>query len=803
MTDAQTIRLPVRGMECAACAAGIERQLSKEPRVLSASVNYLSGQATVRFTGSDDPSRFIRAVRDAGYDVRTETIRFPLATTVRNPEEEVAAIAGSAGARIEGSSVVVEYVESLADPSELSRLLIESGIVDPPSGRPVSGDDSALAQERQQHVRDLKRRSLASSLLTLPVLVLSMAHGALDFPGIRTVLLVLTTPVVIWGGWSFFAGAWSALRHGTSNMNSLVALGVGAAYIYSVVATVAPGWIATVGQEPHVYFEAAAVIVTLILVGRLLEARATDETGAAIERLLSLQVPTARVQRGNDTEEIPIDRVRRRDRVVVRPGERIPADGVILDGDSAVDESMITGEPLPVDKGPGDTVVGGTINTFGAFVAEVSRVGRESTLQQIVRMTREAQSGKAPIQRLADRVSAVFVPVVLLLAIGTFVVWLTFGPEPQLTYALLTCVSVLIIACPCALGLATPTAIMVSSGKAAGRGILFKGAESIERLCKVDTVVLDKTGTLTEGAPSLNGIHSLPHWSEDDLLRLAASAETRSEHPIGAAIVAGAEVRGITLTEPTSFRSRTGRGIEATVEGHSVVIGNEALTSTSGDATVNVPAATGSTLVYVSIDGSPAGILTVSDQLRPTSKSAVEQLQHLGLRVALLTGDAASTAHTVAGEVGIELVEAGALPADKVHFIRRFQAAGQVVAMVGDGINDAPALAQADVGIAIGAGTDIAAEVGDVILMRSDLRAVAEAFRLSQRTMRTIRQNLFFAFVYNVTGIPIAGGALFPVFGILLSPIIASAAMALSSVSVVTNSLRLRRNSFQQLRATK
>ena len=790
-------------MECAACAAGIERRLSQEPGVLSVAVNYLSGEAAVRFTGSGDVSRFIRAVRDGGYDVRTETIRFPLTKSVRNPEEVVAAIAGSASARIEDASVVVEYVESLADPFELRRMLIESGLVDPPTDRPGSGNGNPLARERQQHIRNLKHRSLASSLLTLPVLVLSMAHGALEFPGIRYVLFALTTPVVMWGGRPFFAGAWSALRHGTSNMNSLVALGVGTAYVYSAVATIVPGWIATAGQEPHVYFEAAAVIVTLILVGRLLEARATGESGAAIERLLSLQVPTARVQRGNDTEEIPIDLVRQGDQVVVRPGERIPADGVILDGDSAVDESMITGEPLPVDKRPGDTVVGGTINTFGAFVAKVSRIGRESTLQQIVRMTREAQSGKAPIQRLADSVSAVFVPVVLLLAVATFVVWLTVGPEPRLTYALLTCVSVLIIACPCALGLATPTAIMVSTGKAAGRGILFKRAESIERLCKVDTVVLDKTGTLTEGAPSLEDVHSLKHWSDEDLLRLAASAETRSEHPIGAAIVAGAQLRGITLTEPTSFRSRTGRGIEATVEGHSVVIGNEALTSKNGDAPVNVTAATGSTLVYVSIDGSPAGILSVSDQLRPTSKSAVGQLQHLGLRVALITGDAATTALTVAQAVGIELVEAGAFPSDKVQLIRRLQGVGHVVAMVGDGINDAPALAQADVGIAIGAGSDIVTEVGDVILMRSDLRSVAEAFRLSQRTLRTIRQNLFFAFVYNVTGIPIAGGALFPVFGILLSPIVASAAMALSSISVVTNSLRLRRISFQQSRATK
>ncbi|MFB3132328.1 MAG: copper-translocating P-type ATPase, partial [Rhodothermales bacterium] len=656
----------------------------------------------------------------------------------------------------------------------------------------------SIQEERQAHYRALKRRFIIAALLSLPVLVISMAHGVLDFPGARWVLLALTTPVVVWAGRTFFTGAWRALRHHAADMNTLVALGVGSAYGYSLVATVFPGWFSSIGRMPDLYFEAAAVIVTLILMGRTLEARATGQTSAAIEKLLGLQAKTARVQRGGQTIEVPLAQVLLGDRVVVRPGEKIPVDGVLVEGASAVDESMITGEPLPVDKYENDTVVGGTINRTGAFVVEVTRIGAETTLQQIVRLVRQAQGRKAPIQRLADKVAGFFVPAVLLVALATFVVWFDVGPDPRLTQALLAFVTVLIIACPCALGLATPTAIMVATGKAASHGILIKGGDAIERIHDIDLVVLDKTGTITEGAPRLTDVLPTGGWSEEALLGLAASAETRSEHPIGEAIVAAAQERGVTFSDVEAFHSRTGLGIEARVGGHDVLIGNAAflrkhdLTPAAWPRVASALSEQGKTAVLVAIDGEPAGALAVADAVRPTSKAAVEALHELGVEVAMITGDAEATARAVARDVGIDYVAAGVLPGDKAEAIRRFQEQGRVVAMVGDGINDAPALAQADVGVAIGTGADVAIEASDVTLMRDDLGAVAEAFRLSRRTLRTIKQNLFFAFVYNVIGIPIAAGVLYPFFGILLSPILASGAMALSSVSVVTNSLRLR-----------
>ena len=548
---------------------------------------------------------------------------------------------------------------------------------------------------------------------------------------------------------------------------------------------------------PDVYFEAAAVIVTLILLGRLLEERAKGRTSAAIEKLIGLQAETARVIRNDETIEVPVADVRVGDRVLVRPGEKIPLDGEVLDGASAVDESMITGEPLPVDKGRGDTVVGATINRTGAFTFRVTRTGRDTTLQQIIRLVREAQGRKAPIQRLADRVAGVFVPVVLVIAVATFGLWLLFGPEPPLTYALLTAVSVLIIACPCALGLATPTAIMVATGRAAEKGILIKGGDAVERLRAVDVVVLDKTGTLTEGRPRLTDVVAVDGWTEDELLALAASAEARSEHPIGAAIVEAAQARKLSLSDVESFASQTGSGIEASVGGHDVRIGNAAFLNGSGTAAdlrlsgEDALARDGKTVVRVAVDGELAGLLAVSDAVRPTSEEAVRRLHERGVEVVMLTGDAEASAQAVARAVGIDRVEADIRPDRKAAVVSALQAEGRVVAMVGDGINDAPALAQADVGIAIGTGTDVAIEASDVTLLRDDLLAVADAFRLSERALRTIKQNLFFAFVYNIIGIPIAAGLLYPFFGVLLNPIVASGAMALSSVSVVTNSLRL------------
>ena len=800
------VNLPVEGMECAACAVRIERQLTKAPGVREASVNYATGEAAVRY----DPARggvttFVRAVEKAGYGVRTETLVLPLRPDAPAPSNEDLArlferTNGVLDAQIDDAPPVARltYVPVVADPAALAQTLERHGYTDTVDEADLDANRLSIQEEREAHYRALRRRFIIAALLSLPVLVISMAHGALDFPGARWVLLALTTPVVVWAGRTFFTGAWRAFRHHAADMNTLVALGVGSAYGYSVVATLFPAWFSSIGRMPDVYFEAAAVIVTLILMGRMLEARATGQTSAAIEKLLDLQAKTARIERGGQTVEIPLAQVQVGDRVVVRPGEKIPVDGVVVEGASAVDESMITGEPLPVDKHENDTVVGGTINRTGAFVVRVTRIGAETTLQQIVRLVREAQGRKAPIQRLADKVAGVFVPAVLLVAIATFVIWFDVGPDPRLTHALLAFVTVLIIACPCALGLATPTAIMVATGKAARSGILIKGGDAVERIRDVDLVVLDKTGTLTEGAPRLTDIVPINGWSEDALLGLAASAETRSEHPIGEAIVAAAQGRGVALSAVESFHSQTGLGIEARIDGHDVLLGNAAflhkrdLPLETWDRIPSALSEQGKTAVLVAIDGQPAGALAVADAVRPTSKAAVAALHDLGIEVAMVTGDAEASARAVARTVGIDHVAAGVLPGDKAEAIRRFQAEGRVVAMVGDGINDAPALAQADIGVAIGTGTDIAIEASDVTLMRDDLGAVAEAFRLSRRTLRTIKQNLFFAFVYNVIGIPIAAGVLYPFFGILLSPIIASGAMALSSVSVVTNSLRLR-----------
>ncbi len=806
---AERVALPVEGMECAACAVRIEKQLGKQQGVRSASVNYATGEALVEYDAAEvGVGSLAAAVEKTGYGVRTEALTSPLDRAdgrVPSADEVATSLARTNGflradvdAEADPPVGAIRYVPGVADPAELVRLLEEAGLV--ARGMEVErADPDAAEQEREARYLSMRRRLIVAAVLTLPVFVLSMAHGALDFPGIRWVLFALTTPVVVWAGRSFFTGAWRAFRHHAADMNTLVALGVGTAYTYSVAATVfAEPIMAATGRHPDVYFEAAAVIVTLILVGRVLEERAKGKTGAAIRRLLDLQPAVARVVRDGRETEVPVEEVRVGDLVAVRPGERIPLDGTLVEGASAVDESMISGEPLPVEKHVGDTVTGATVNRTGAFTLRVSRTGDQTTLAQIVRLVREAQGRKAPIQRLADTVAGIFVPTVLLIAIATFVLWFDFGPEPRLAYALLTFVSVLIIACPCALGLATPTAIVVATGKAAEQGILLKGGDAIERIRDVDVVLLDKTGTLTEGTPRLTDVVPLEGWDEADLLALAAAAETKSEHPIGEAVVAEAAARDLALPAVTSFQSQTGLGIEATVGGHEIRIGNRDFLDAHGIAQAGLDgvekrlAWEGKTVVRVAVDGTAAGVLAVADTVRSTSKEAVQALRDLGIEVVMVTGDGEASAKAVAKEVGITRVEANVRPADKAEVVRRYQKQGRVVAHVGDGINDAPALAAADVGVAIGTGTDVAIEASDVTLMRDSLLAVADAFRLSNRTLRTIKQNLFFAFVYNVIGIPLAAGLLYPFFGVLLSPVVASAAMALSSVSVVTNSLRLR-----------
>jgi P-type Cu+ transporter len=616
-------------------------------------------------------------------------------------------------------------------------------------------------------------------------------------------LLLLATSVLVmaWAGRRFYAKALAGLRHKSTDMNTLVAVGTGAAFLYSVVATLAPGFFLARGVSPDVYYEAVIVIIALVLTGNALEARAKRQTAAALRALAALRPATARVLQGGELVELDVALVRSGDELLVRPGERLAVDGEVLEGSSAVDESMLTGESLPVAKAPGARVIGGTLNTTGALRYRATSVGAQSVLARIVALMRDAQSSRAPVQRLADRVSAVFVPTVIALALVTLGVWLAFAGEAALTRGLAAAVAVLIIACPCAMGLAVPTAVMVATGRGASLGVLIKGGEALQRAGDVTTVVLDKTGTLTEGRPSVTGVALAPGASlvEDELLALAAAVEALSEHPLAGAVVRHARERGLRLAAAEGFESTTGQGARARVVGRDVRVGSARYLASAGsdvaplEAGIEAAAKAARSAILVAVDGRAAGVIAVADPLKAGAHDALRSLKRLGLEIVLLTGDNPRTAEAIAREAGIERVVAGVLPEGKVLELRRLQAAGRVVAMVGDGVNDAPALAQADVGIAIGGGADVAVEASDVALLRGDLAGVASAIALSRRTMRTMRQNLFWAFVYNVVGIPIAAGALYPAFGILLSPVLASGAMAMSSFSVVTNSLRLRR----------
>jgi Cu+-exporting ATPase len=672
------------------------------------------------------------------------------------------------------------------------------------AGGSASADaEEAQAAERRAEISDLTRRVIAGAVLTAPVLFAVMASEVFKAGWVPGVLLnrwlqaALITPVMFYTGWPVHRTGWLALSHRSADMNSLITLGTVAAYGYSLVVTLAPGLLPA-GLR-GVYFETTGVILTLILLGRLIETRAKAGTGAAIRELLGLQARTARVVRGGAESEIPVEEVVAGDEVVIRPGEKIPVDAVVLSGSSAVDESMITGEPMPAVKRAGDTVVGATINTTGSLRVRADKVGADTMLAQIIRMVQQAQASRAPIQRLADAVSGFFVPAVIAIAIVTFAVWFTVGPAPALTLALVSAIAVLIIACPCALGLATPLSIMVGTGKGAGAGILIRSAEALETACKLDTIVLDKTGTITAGKPALTDVHAVGDFSEDDVLMLVAAAEADSEHPLAAAIVAGARARGLAVPAATAFDSVTGKGVKATVNGRAVLVGSARLLAGAGVATAAlVPiaaelSAEAKTPVLAAVDGAPAGVLAVADPVKDDSAAAITALHHLGAEVVMLTGDNAATAAAIARRVGVRRVVAEVLPEHKAAEIQRLQADGRTVGMVGDGINDAPALAAADVGLAIGTGTDVAIEAADITLISGSLAGVATAIALSKATMRNIRQNLFFALAYNGIGIPVAAGILYPFLGIRLSPIIAAAAMALSSLSVVGNANRLRR----------
>ncbi len=682
----------------------------------------------------------------------------------------------------------------------------------PICGMALEARTVTLEEEANPELVVMTRRFWVSLVLSLPVLFLAMSEmipgqpvqHALTPRLITWIEFLLSTPVVLWGAWPFFQRGWLSIIRRSPNMFTLIGVGTGTAYIYSVIATllpgVFPGSFRGHGGEVAVYFEAAAVIVTLVLLGQVLELRARSRTSSALKALLGLAPKTAcRVRDGGPDEDVPLERVQPGDRLRVRPGEKVPVDGVVLEGASSVDESMVSGEPIPVTKQSGDRVTGGTVNGAGSFVMRAERVGSDTLLAQIVRMVSEAQRSRAPIQRLADVVSSYFVPAVVLAAIITFIVWSLFGPQPRLAYALVNAVAVLIIACPCALGLATPMSIMVGTGRGALAGVLIRNAEALEILEKVDTLVVDKTGTLTEGKPRLVSVQALPPWSEADLLRLAASLERASEHPLAAAIVAGAAARNLDLSEVSDFQSHSGEGVTGSMNGHAVALGNAPLFARLRiDLAGLVESAEnlrkeGQTVMFLAVDGQTAGMLGVADPIKASTPEAIRLLHADGMRIVMLTGDSRTTAEAVARNLGIDEVEAEVLPPRKREVVQNLQAKGRVVAMAGDGINDAPALAQAQVGIAMGTGTDVAMESAGVTLVKGDLRGIARARRLSRATMRNIRQNLFWALFYNAVGVPVAAGALYPVLGLLLSPMIAAAAMTFSSVSVIGNALRLRK----------
>jgi Cu+-exporting ATPase len=825
----QQLDLPVTGMTCASCVMRVEKALRKVEGVAEATVNLSTERASVAYDAAQvAPAQLLQAVEQAGYGVITDSTELPItgmtcASCVMRVEKALRKTPGvlAASVNLATERASVSFAPGVADLASLSAAVEAAGygVIAPSAEDAVEGADAETLARRAELV-DKRRKLIVAVAFGLPLFVLSMARdfgliapwliGAAatmmaQMPGasmtelmgmvaarddlLNWLFLALATPVQFYSGRDFYVHAWKALKARTANMDTLIALGSSAAYFYSL-------WLLLAGISGHVYFETAALIIALILVGKFLEARAKSQTSAAIKALIGLQPKTARVVRGGSETDVPLSQVRVGEIIVVRPGEKVPVDGVITSGQSTLDESMLTGESLPVQKKTGDSVIGATLNRTGSFQFRATRVGKDTALAQIVKLVQEAQGSKAPVQRLVDQVSSVFVPIVIGIALVTFGAW--WIATGDLTQALIFAVAVLVIACPCALGLATPTAIMVGTGTGAQHGILIKNAEALERAGKLNMVIFDKTGTITAGQPSVTDI--VASGADDTLLRLAASVERVSEHPLGEAIVRAAQERGLTLAQPEGFTALAGHGVQATVDGQRVLIGSPRLMQEQGIEISDLSSAVermqgeAKTAVVVVADGVALGLLGIADPVKPSSAAAIAALTAQGVEVRMLTGDNRRTAEAIGRQVGLSpnQVIAEVLPAMKAEEVKRVQAAGRVVAMVGDGINDAPALAQADVGIAMGTGTDVAMETADITLLRGDLRSVPQAITLSKRTMGTIRWNLFWAFIYNVIGIPLAAGLLYPLLGWQLSPIVAAGAMAFSSVFVISNSLRLR-----------